>query len=303
MLKNGIKNYFKSLRYFFTPLGTMFLGMMLGFSALIPSISSAISSLINGISKLSEDINFDVNMLIEGIWGMVKQLDWQEPINAVKTMISAGWIKDVLMQSLSLILGKDFEVFRIEITALIEIFITGIVSGVVVFFLFWILGFFAGFIIVKVSIRRKIAKRTLWKYILSGTVESLVVTGLVLVCIWIFTLWKPSIYISVIIVLMLVGLFSLIYAYFMHGYKKVKFFEIVNARNAGLYILTNLIIFAVSVIMTLIAVSVNVLMGIFVGLSLIEIAIIVINLNAEAYVKNAVESPDNKAKNITATIE
>ncbi len=34
MIKQGIKNYFKSLKYFFTPLGTMFLGMMLGFSIL-----------------------------------------------------------------------------------------------------------------------------------------------------------------------------------------------------------------------------------------------------------------------------
>lgn len=85
--------------------------------------------------------------------------------------------------------------------------------------------------------------------------------------------------------LLLVGVFALFEAYLIHGFKKIKLKKIVNAKNAGLYMLTNLLIFIISICMTVVAVAINVFTGLFVGLALVVIAFIVIELNAEAYVK------------------
>ena len=49
MIKQGLKNYFKSLRHFFTPLGTMFLGIMLGLSVAAADTVTAASALTEGI--------------------------------------------------------------------------------------------------------------------------------------------------------------------------------------------------------------------------------------------------------------
>ena len=42
MIKNGLKSFFKSLKYFFTPFGTLALGVILGLSVAIPLMSAAI---------------------------------------------------------------------------------------------------------------------------------------------------------------------------------------------------------------------------------------------------------------------
>ncbi len=55
--------------------------------------------------------------------------------------------------------------------------------------------------------------------------------------------------------------------------------------------LTNAIIFLISIVFTIAAIAVNSLMGLFVGLSLTIIAFIVISLNAESYVLSVANTP------------
>ena len=75
MLKQGIKNYFTSLKFVFTPLGTMFIGMMIGFSILIPGIISAISTLAGGVNELAQSVNLDFKLLGQYLWERVRTLD------------------------------------------------------------------------------------------------------------------------------------------------------------------------------------------------------------------------------------
>lgn len=292
MLKKSIKNYFQSLKHFFTPLGTMFLGMMIGISILVPGIISAASELAGGIEELADHVNLDFNLLGENLWNTVLSLDWNDPLGAFKTMLSWEWINDALSNALAAILGTDLETFATRIGELVGMFTASVVAYIIVFFLFWILGFIAGFILIRFLIRRSIARRSVWKFVLSTVIGSVLSALLVALCLWIYTLWQSSIYISAIIILLLVGLFAFLQAYLLYGIKKVRFTEVVNLKNIGFYLLSNVIIFAVSICFTLIALAVNSLMGLFVGLSLIEIAIIVINLNAESYVQELAAKAD-----------
>ena len=125
---------------------------------------------------------------------------------------------------------------------------------------------------------------------------SILTTVLVGLCIWVYSLWQSSIYISAILIILLVGLFAFLQAYLLYGVKKVKFSAVVNLKNIGFYMLSTLIIFVISALFTLIGVAVNSLMGLFVGLSIIEIAIIVVNLNAESYVQSLASEADSRPK-------
>lgn len=290
MVKQGIKNYFVCLKYFFTPLGTMFLGIMLGVSAFLPAFTGAVNELFEGIGKLSQSVNLDFGTLCENLWGSVTSLNWANPAESFQKLFSAEWVNGALTEALTTILGTDFETFKMQIEELVSQFSANFISCVSLFLAFWILGFFAGYSITKLQIRIMLARRTLWKIVLYNFLNSFLSTVLVVLCMIVFVIWKWSIVISLIISLFLVSFAALVEAYLLHGYKKIRFNEVVNFKSAGLHIITNFIIFAISIALTLIAVAFNAVMGLFVGLTLIEIALIVAGLNAESYVKTLAEN-------------
>ena len=87
--------------------------------------------------------------------------------------------------------------------------------------------------------------------------------------------------------LLLFGFISLLEAYIVHGLGKVEFRRVVNFKNILRLIATNLLIFAAAAAMVaLLTALTNTFVGIFVGVSLLEIAFIVVGMNAEAYVKS-----------------
>lgn len=284
MLKKGIKNYFSCFKYIFTPLGTMFLGIMLGVSVLIPGVIGAANQLIDDITKLSQNVNLDFTVLLNDLWTAVRNLNWNEPTAALQTLVSPEWLNDVLTQILTSVLGTDFDTFKEQIVTIIGVFGDTVAANVVVFFVCWLLGFIAGMALTRLFIRRNIAKRSLWKFLLAYCLNTLFSTMFVVATLVVFSLWKYSIIFAVILALLLSGIIALIQAYLLYACPKIPFKQIVNFKNAGLHTLANLIIFALSICITLVAVAINALMGLFVGLSLFVVALTVINLNAESFV-------------------
>lgn len=290
MIKKGLQNYFKSFKYFFTPLGTMFLGMMLGFSVLIPGIISSANALINGVKELSAGVNLDFNVLANNLWSMVTALDWNNPQDAFAHLFSWEWINEALTQTLNAILGSDFETFKAYIVQLVQIFTANIISYVVVFFTFWILGFIVGYFITGFIIRRNIAKRSLWKFILFTLLNSLLSGVLTVGCAWLFALWKGSILISALLSIILITFIALLEAYLLYAVNTVPFKQIVNIKNMGGYILVSFLIFVISIAFTVIFTLINKILGVFIGLSLIVVAFWVVVMNAESYTQDVVKT-------------
>lgn len=290
MLKKGIKNYFSCLKYFFTPLGTMFLGIMLGVSILVPSVINSANRLGENITQLSQNVNLDFTVLWNDLWTAVRSLNWYEPATAVKTLISPEWINGVLTQTLADVLGTDFETFKMQIAQFVSGFCNDIADGTAAFLVCWFLGFFAGMALTRFLIRRNIAKRSIWKFILAYFINSLLATALAIGTLIVFSLWAYSIIFAIILMLLLSGVAAFVQAYLLYAYKKLPFNQIVNVKNAGLLILSNLIIFSVSIVITLIALAINALVGLFAGLSLFVITAAVINLNAESFVLEQVKN-------------
>lgn len=266
----------------------MFLGMMLGFSVLLPGVIAAVHTLIGGVKELAGHVNLDFGLMFDYIWEAVQSLDWNDPITAFETIISSQWLNNVMTQILQTILGTDFETFQAYIIEIVIVFTGQVAACIFVFFLFWILGFIAGFFIIKFQIRRMVARRSLWKFILAYFINALMTTALVVVCALLFEKWRPSIYLIVIASFILVGTTEMLQAYLLYGYKNIKLAEVVNPRTVGLYMLTNALIFLISIAFTLITLLINAVLGVFVGLAFVVVAFIVIGLNAESYVQSRV---------------
>lgn len=273
----------------------MFLGVMLGVSVFVPGVWAALNGMIDGIGSVAQNVNLDFATLWELLRQAITALDWNNPLPALETVLSEEWLNDVLTQILQAILGTDFETFAAQLAQHVDAFVGAVVGYTVLFAVFWALGYVAGYWLLKFLIRRDIARRALWKWLLATAFNSILSVATVVLTLWIFLLWQNSIFISVVVLLVLYNVGALVEAYLLQGYKKIRFDAVVNPKNIGLYMLANVLIFLISIACTLIAVAVNAFLGLFIGLTFLEIAAIVVDLNAEAYVKQAVDAKKTEA--------
>lgn len=284
MIAQGIKNYFKNLKYIFTPLGAIALGFVFGLSIFVSGALSSISALANDVKTILSDVNF--TDLKNSLTIAIQSLDWQDPYAAIKTMLSEDWLAQTLNDCVNAFM-KSTETYTSQINAAINNFTNSLWLYLSALIAFVILGVVFGFFVTKWLVRKDIAKRTLWKYLLVSFVDSLITAALVMLCAWLFYIWKPSVVITVVISMTLYGFISLFEAYVTHGLNKIDIKKIVNVKNVLKLLATDIIIFLLAAVCVLITIAItNIFVGLFVSIALIEIAFIVIGLNVEAYVKS-----------------
>lgn len=284
MIKQGIVNFFKNLKYFFTPLGTIALGLVFGLSILIPGVISSVSTLAGDVKAVLEGSAVDFAALKDGVFTAVKALDWGDPIAAVRTMASADWIRTTL----NALVGT--EEYTAQFSASIANFTHSLGMYLYAVLAFTAAGMILGYFLTRWLIRRNMAKRTLRTFLLHALVDSILTVALTGMCAWLATLWRPSILLSALFSVVFFGSISLFEAYLIHGRGKIAFKKIVNFKNVMKLFITNLIIFLLSAaFVALVVFAVNIIVGVFVGIAFLEIGFIVIALNAEAYVKTSAE--------------
>lgn len=285
MIKQGIVNFFKNLKYFFTPLGTIALGLVFGLSVLIPGVISSVSTLAGDVKTILEGSAVDLAVLKDGIFSAVKALDWGDPLAAVRTLASADWIRTTL----NALVGT--EEYTAQFTASIQTFTHSLGLYLSAVVSFTAIGMIAGYFLTRWLIRRNMAKRTIKTFLLHALVDSFLTVALAGVCAWLATLWRPSILISTLFAVVFFGTVSLFEAFLIHGRGKIALKKIVNFKNVMKLFVTNLIIFLLTAaLVALVVFVVNVIVGVFVGIAFLEIGFIVIALNAEAYVKTSAEN-------------
>lgn len=290
MIKQGIINFFKNLKYFFTPLGTLALGLIFGLSVFIPGVISSVSTLANDVQMILSDTSIDFTALKDSAVAAVQDLNWNNPLNAVQTMLNTDWLMQTLNDCVSAFIGST-EIYTDKFSTAISVFMNDVVTYFAVVFVFLILGLIGGFSLTSWLIRRNIAKRSIWKYFLNTAIDSLLSATLVALCVWLISVWQPSVFIITFISILLFGFISLLEAYIVHAWKKVDIRQIVNAKNIFKLFLTDIIIFLLAGMFTALVVAItNIIAGIVIGVVLMEIAFIVIGLNAEAYAKSFANS-------------
>lgn len=286
MIKQGLTNYFKNLKYFFTPLGTLALGFVFGLSVFLPGVSSSLQAMVDEVQTVLADASIDFVALKNSLTTAVRALDWQSPLSAIGKMLSAEWLTETLNGCVNALVESS-EVYTVPINEAVTAFLDSLsfyFSALIAFTFFGVLG---GYFLTKWLIRRHMAKRALWKYFLASFIDSILTATLVALCAWLLTVWKPSIFISSSVSLVLFGFIALLEAYIVHARGNTDVKQIVNAKNIFLLFATDLIIFLIAALIIVIIIAItNSLVGIFIGIALTEIAFIVISLNAEAYVKS-----------------
>lgn len=294
MIKKGLQNFFHSLRYVFTPLGTMLLGLAVGLSVLVPGLLAALRTLTEGLRALSANADLNVDVLAGALRSSLGSLDWSRGGGALRTVLSQEWLDGLINQTLRDVLGMDFSVFQHEASALIDAFAAEAVRKAVVFLVCWVLGFVAGFFVLRFQLRRDLARSGILKTLASALVNAvfllLFLAGLGAVQL----LLGWSVLLSVVLLFLLLSALSLLEAYLLHGRGTVELRRVMNAKTVGLFALTDLLLFLLFLALSLAALALNPLAGLFFALALLELTVNVMDLNAESFLLSTPKPPVNQ---------
>ncbi len=289
MIKQGIINFFKNLKYFFTPLGALFLGILFGACFLFSGFEVQANQAVTEIQEITQEASINFEDLKNCVMDSFADFRWDKPIEAVKTLTSKEWIDGTLKVNLENTI-ENYKLYAQDIEKTVSKAINGYIKYIVGFALCTILGLLCGFILTKFLIRRNIAKRNIFKMIISTTVDSIFTIGITAITLWLTTLWAPNLIIISVLGIVLFGFVALLEAYLIHGYKKLPFKQVVNVKNFFTLLIADLLIYAISFAISAIIIAItNAFVGVFIALPLLIVGIIVISLNAEAYVKKEAE--------------
>lgn len=288
MIKSGLKNYFVNLKHFFTPIGTLAVGMFIGLSVLIPGTFAIIGAMIERLIEIVQTANVDFESVKNYIVESVKALDWGDPIASLKIMLTKDWLLGVVNESLNLV-SSELQPYADAINEAVTAAVTGVTLLFVLLIVLCVLGLISGYFLTRFLVRRTMAKRTFKKFLFAVFVDSFVTAALLALCFWLLTVWAPSIFITSVLSLMIFGCVALVSAYLVHGRNRVDFKQVINFKNVFKLLLVNALIFVISSAFLSLTVAItNPIAGIMIGFSFVEIAFLVMSMNAEGYVLNLV---------------
>lgn len=283
MIRQGVKNYFLQLKHIFTLWGALAFGLVLGLSLLLPRMTRDIQIMTEEVNALAgtqvmEPSDWMVGLadVLTAPEGDAKDRTLLPDIDRMNQILN-GTVQDRLPGNSNV---------REDITACVARGVDHLWMDFILFLLPVAAGLGIGYFAVKVLVRRRMAPRTFKKFLLASLVGAVSSGILALLHVLLGVLWLPGTFLAAILTVPLTALATLLCAYWVHGNRQVAWRSIVNIKNVGYLLITNLSVFLSAVALSfLFFVVSHPWIGTFVAIPLLVIAAITGSMNAEAYVK------------------
>ncbi len=213
-----------------------------------------------------------------------RELSWKSPIGAIQTLLNGQWLTEKISVFLGLTTEEATKLFT-ELETILTTVIANLNLAVVIFFVWIILSGIAGYFITNLFVRRATVRRGIWKFIVVSLLDSFFSATIIALSTYILSLWSPGVLISATLSMAVFGFVSLLEAYLIHGRGKIPFVRVVNIQNCLLMYLSQIVILILATLLALLLLfATNLLVGLAVGYSVIIIAFLVVNVNAESYI-------------------
>ena len=286
MLVLGFKNYFKSFRFFFVPLGALSLGIVAGLSVMVPMSIGAIKAFIAGVAKMMGQLSVDWNAVKTTLLDAVKSLNWENPENILSMLGAIEYWMDLLRRCAEAAVGDTSEMAT-QFEGLVGEAVTKIATSLTLGVFLSVIGGVVGYYATRSLIRHDIAKRSVWKAILNGIVKTIINFTVIAFGVWLIGKAEKYGILAFLLTVLLYGSVSFFEAYLVHGYKKIPFKKVMRVKNLfELPILTVVEFGLAAGIYAVVSAITNSIVGAYVAFAVFVITIICAQLNAEAYVKS-----------------
>ena len=289
MIKKGLINFVKSLKYYLTPMGALFLAIVIGLAIFIPCCVDSISRMLDQLGHIFGDINYDWAAANDALISDVTSLDWgNDFFNSLTAFLDSGFINHVLEDVIIAAFGRS------DISELVKVALDTCVKEitiqVAIFLVVLVIGIIAGFLITRMQVRHDIASLGYhhpWRFLLRLVFDVLILVGNLALISWLNTIWESAVMWAVIVgVVILYAIVTIFKSYFVYGLGYVSFAKVLNLREILAVLLADVLILALGLaLIALLFYLVNMIVAIIVGIPLLLLTIIVMDLNADSYMK------------------
>lgn len=279
----SIKNYFRSYKYIFTPLGIISLFLIIGLSIAIPGIVNAVMKMVNTIAQTFEGYTIDWDKTGGYFTNFLMQQNWGDLNGTVAKFTDPAFLSESFT-SIILQIFPDLPVDMTLVQATVSECVSQIFTYVLLVLAFVILGFIISFFLTRMFVKQEIVKRRIWQRI----VFSLLDAAISLLVIWgILSVLQlgPAGIPLVILILLAQAILSIIEGWLIHGLKTIKLKHVLNFKNVLALILSSLLIIVLGVgtvlLVNLLGMTV---VTVVIALSMFIITNAVVTANSEGYV-------------------
>ena len=292
MIKNCLKNFFKSIWLYFIPLGVIALFVAIGLSVFIPNCVNLVSGTFKQISEKLQQTSFDWNAVQQLIIG--KFFEYSGDPGKLSELVSSP---EALTALLKEVVNEAFGVSTLsdDIINLVRDCANQIILQVVGLVIIFVVSVIVGFLFLKIALRKYLTDRNSFKVILVSILDGIVFGAMVYLFIYLMNhvsegaAWAVGISVG----LVLLFIIPLIEAYLFYGIRKVKFTQVLNFKTFFGLIVGDIIILALGGgLCFLLYLIPNRVLAIIVIVPLAELLVCVLGLNCETYVIKVAE--DNK---------
>ena len=284
MIKTSIKNFFKSLGFYFIPLGVMAFFIVLYLAFMIPGIVTDVRDTFQAIATKLGAVEFNWEK-IQGVI-MSKVFEYGADPTALMSLtgnpeLIINLLKDTVMEAFGV------EEVTNEIIALIQQCVTSISMRLIGLLAIMIVSFIAGFVVLEVLLRRYLTDINMIKSILVSILNGILIAGVLVLLSYLYSNNEVAMWIVIVVAAIILIFGTLLEAYLFYGIRKVKFTQVINIKNVFTLILGSAIsggLFVGLICLCLLIPSRFV--GIFIMIPFVELGICVLELNACAYVSS-----------------
>ena len=284
IIKNSIKNYIKSLKYFLPALSIILILLFIGLSKAFKQTYDDINKLLNMLDNSNNQISF--NTFRKAIFDEFQTLDWSNFWTLIKELFSPQFLNNIITKVVILFIGEENYSSSIadETTSLV----TTLSNGLILCILLFLIGIIISYFYISIHIKKDLNVKLPLKIIVIITIVNFIINAtLVALITYLLGILPIGAVLAFIITIFINQTIFLFDAYISRDYKTIKFREIFNLKNISSLVIGTIIISLLSSFLVYLSVLLtNQTFAFIFTIPLYIILINVIKLNAYNYVLN-----------------
>lgn len=245
MIKNSLKIYFTSFKYFWIPLVFILGGLGIGSLIVYFGARNQIEDLLNKVKNMANGASLSINDMIAYLIAESRALPWNNFLDLIRVLFKENWLLGTIEKFFSTAVD-DYAAYKDAIKDEILASYHSMLTYYVIFFSFLGVGLLGGYFLTGSLIRKKWAPKSIWRALLVAAIDFVLSAGMVALIGYVTSLWTPAVYISSIISAVLFALLMVIKAYFAQKDDSIKFKDVMNIKLISLVLLMIFLLFLIS---------------------------------------------------------
>lgn len=284
IIRNSIKNYIKSLKYFLPALSIILILLFIGLSKAFKQTYDDINKLLNMLDNSNNQISF--NTFREAIFDEFKALDWSNFWVLIKELFSPQFLNNLITKVVILFIGE--ENYSSSIADETSSLVTTLSNGLILCILLFLIGIIISYFYISIHIKKDLNVKLPLKIIVIITIVNFIINAtLVALITYLLGILPIGAALAFIITIFINQAIFLFDAYISCDDKTIKFREIFNLKNISSLVIGTIIISLLSSFLVYLSVLLtNQTFAFIFTIPLYIILINVIKLNAYNYVLN-----------------